>query len=71
MFQAELFGLKQELEEAGISQEGTLAALRHKHNGMMAEMGEPFSGMEVASFMSCSKGYMGECGMRCQLNTLG
>merc|ERR1712055_749283 len=31
---------------------------------VMAEMGEPFSGMEVASFMSCSKGYMGECGMR-------
>ena len=38
---------------------------------VMAEMGDPFSGMEVASFMSCSKGYMGECGMRCQLNTLG
>ena len=35
----------------------------------MAEMGPPFSGMELASFMSCSKGYMGECGMRCQLNT--
>ena len=30
----------------------------------MTEMGEPYSGMEVASFMSCSKGYMGECGMR-------
>ena len=38
---------------------------------VMAEMGAPISGMEVASFMSCSKGYMGECGMRCQLNTLG
>ena len=31
---------------------------------VMTEMGAPFSGMEVASFMSCSKGYMGECGMR-------
>jgi len=31
---------------------------------VMAEMGPPFSGMELASFMSCSKGYMGECGMR-------
>merc|ERR1719300_2328283 len=31
---------------------------------VMTEMGEPYSGMEVASFMSCSKGYMGECRMR-------
>lgn len=28
------------------------------------EMGEPYSKMELASFMSCSKGYMGECGLR-------
>lgn len=27
-------------------------------------MGEPYSKMELASFMSCSKGYMGECGLR-------
>ena len=27
-------------------------------------MGSPYCDMEVASFMSCSKGYMGECGMR-------
>lgn len=27
-------------------------------------MGAPYSGMELASFMSCSKGYMGECGLR-------
>merc|ERR1712150_303721 len=26
--------------------------------------GEPYSKMELASFMSCSKGYMGECGIR-------
>ena len=31
---------------------------------VMTEMGAPYSGMEVASFMSCSKGYMGECGIR-------
>ena len=31
---------------------------------VMTEMGAPYSEMEVASFMSCSKGYMGECGMR-------
>lgn len=27
-------------------------------------MGSPYSEMELASFMSCSKGYMGECGLR-------
>lgn len=27
-------------------------------------MGAPYSGMELASFMSVSKGYMGECGLR-------
>lgn len=28
------------------------------------ELGKPYSDMELASFMSCSKGYMGECGLR-------
>ncbi len=27
-------------------------------------MGNPFDSMELVSFMSCSKGYMGECGIR-------
>merc|ERR1719382_947483 len=27
-------------------------------------MGAPYNSMELASFMSCSKGYMGECGIR-------
>lgn len=27
-------------------------------------MGAPFDKMELASFLSCSKGYMGECGIR-------
>ncbi|XP_044755931.1 alanine aminotransferase 1-like [Coccinella septempunctata] len=31
---------------------------------VMMEMGAPYSDMELASFMSCSKGYMGECGLR-------
>ena len=31
---------------------------------MVNEMGEPYKSMELASFMSCSKGYMGECGIR-------
>ena len=28
------------------------------------ELGAPYSDMEIASFMSCSKGYMGECVIR-------
>lgn len=31
---------------------------------VLTEMGEPYKSMELASFMSCSKGYMGECGIR-------
>ncbi|XP_045495795.1 alanine aminotransferase 1 [Colias croceus] len=31
---------------------------------VMTEMGEPFNKIELASFMSISKGYMGECGLR-------
>ncbi|XP_012271679.1 alanine aminotransferase 1 [Orussus abietinus] len=36
----------------------------HAVKKVMTEMGEPYSGMELASFMSISKGYMGECGIR-------
>ena len=38
--EAELLKLKGDLDEANIAHEGTLAGLRQKHNGMMAEMGE-------------------------------
>ncbi len=38
--EAELAKLKSDLEEANIAHEGTLAALRSKHNNTMAEMGE-------------------------------
>lgn len=31
---------------------------------VMTEMGAPYCNMELASFMSASKGYMGECGFR-------
>lgn len=31
---------------------------------VLMEMGEPYSKMELASFHSISKGYMGECGLR-------
>jgi len=36
----------------------------HSFKKVMSEMGAPYSGLEVASFMTCSKGYMGECGIR-------
>ena len=38
--EAELGALKSELEESVIGHEGTLAALRQKHNNTMAELGE-------------------------------
>ena len=38
--EAELSKLKTDLEESNIAHEGTLAALRQKHNNTMAEMGE-------------------------------
>ena len=36
----------------------------HSFKKMVNEMGAPYNSMELASFMSCSKGYMGECGIR-------
>ena len=30
----------------------------------MRELGSPYDKIEMASFLSCSKGYMGECGIR-------
>ncbi|KAF4526649.1 hypothetical protein B566_EDAN015200 [Ephemera danica] len=36
----------------------------HSFKKVLTEMGPPYNGMELASFMSCSKGYMGECGLR-------
>ena len=38
--EAEMYKLKSDLDESNIAQEGTLAALRQKHNNNMAEMGE-------------------------------
>merc|ERR1711997_179896 len=37
--------LKGELEEANIAHEGTLAALRQKHNNTMSDMGEQIDGL--------------------------
>merc|ERR1719385_119558 len=43
--EAELSKLKSELEESNISHEGTLAALRQKHNNNMAGLGEQIDGL--------------------------
>ena len=36
----------------------------HSFKKVAYELGEPYRGMEIASFYSTSKGYMGECGAR-------
>lgn len=36
----------------------------HSFKKVINEMGDPYSHMELASFMSISKGYTGECGLR-------
>ncbi|XP_023336163.1 alanine aminotransferase 2, partial [Eurytemora carolleeae] len=36
----------------------------HSFKKVMSEMGHPFNMIQLVSFMSCSKGYMGECGLR-------
>ena len=36
----------------------------HSFKKVMTEMGSPYDKLEVASFMTCSKGFMGECGIR-------
>ncbi|KAF8782674.1 Alanine aminotransferase 2 like protein [Argiope bruennichi] len=36
----------------------------HSFKKVLMEMGDPYSRMEMVSFMSASKGYMGECGLR-------
>uniref|UniRef100_A0A2A4JKB6 Cation-transporting ATPase n=1 Tax=Heliothis virescens TaxID=7102 RepID=A0A2A4JKB6_HELVI len=36
----------------------------HSFKKVMMDMGAPYKDMELASFMSISKGYMGECGLR-------
>merc|ERR1712073_11735 len=43
--ESELAKLKGELEESNIAHEGTLAALRQKHNNNMSEMGEQIDGL--------------------------
>merc|ERR1719244_86790 len=50
--EGELARLKGELEELNIHQEGTLAALRMKHNNTMAELGEQIDSLNAAKVRS-------------------
>merc|ERR1719414_88388 len=50
--EGELARLKAELEELNIAQEGTLAALRMKHNNTMAELGEQIDNLNGSKVKS-------------------
>merc|ERR1712001_317696 len=50
--EGELARLKAELEELNISQEGTLAALRMKHNNTMADLGEQIDSLNGSKVKS-------------------
>ncbi|KAG1700047.1 Alanine aminotransferase 2 [Nymphon striatum] len=56
-----LFLLADEVYQDNVYAEGMQF---HSFKKLMMEMGPPYSNMELASFMSTSKGYMGECGLR-------
>merc|ERR1712001_671037 len=50
--EGELARLKAELEELNIAQEGTLAALRMKHNNTMADLGEQIDSLNGSKVKS-------------------
>ncbi|KAI3408870.1 hypothetical protein GPALN_007464 [Globodera pallida] len=56
-----LFILSDEVYQENVYAEG---AEFHSFRKLMVEMGAPYDNLELASFYSCSKGYMGECGLR-------
>lgn len=60
-YEERLFVFADEVYQHNVYAEGSEF---HSFKKVMSEMGEPYSSMELASFMSCSKGYMGECGIR-------
>jgi alanine transaminase len=57
----QLFILADEVYQHNVYAEG---AAFHSFKKVMKEMGPDFADMELASFLSTSKGYMGECGYR-------
>jgi len=56
-----LFVFADEVYQQNVYAEGSAF---HSFKKVMTEMGAPYKSLEVASFMTCSKGYMGECGIR-------
>ncbi|KAH3849887.1 alanine aminotransferase 1-like [Dreissena polymorpha] len=56
-----LFLMADEVYQHNIYAEGSAF---HSFKKVLMEMGPEYRGMELASFMSSSKGYMGECGFR-------
>ncbi|XP_005105612.1 alanine aminotransferase 2 [Aplysia californica] len=56
-----LFIMADEVYQHNVYAEGSQF---HSFKKVLTEMGPPYSEMELASFMSTSKGYMGECGFR-------
>jgi len=56
-----LFVIADEVYQQNIYAEGSSF---HSFKQVMTEMGSPYNELEVASYMTCSKGYMGECGIR-------
>ncbi|XP_054717236.1 alanine aminotransferase 2-like [Uloborus diversus] len=60
-YEEKLFLMADEVYQDNVYAEGMEF---HSFKKVMTEMGEPYKSMELASFMSISKGYMGECGLR-------
>lgn len=60
-FNERLFIFADEVYQYNVYAEGCTF---HSFKKVMFEMGAPYNAMEIASFMSTSKGYMGECGIR-------
>ncbi|XP_007488862.1 alanine aminotransferase 1 isoform X2 [Monodelphis domestica] len=61
-FEEHLFLLADEVYQDNVYAEGSKF---HSFKKVLMEMGSPYSEqLELASFHSCSKGYMGECGFR-------
>jgi len=56
-----LFVFADEVYQQNVYAEGSVF---HSFKKVMMEMGSPYNNLEVASFMTCSKGFMGECGIR-------
>ncbi|XP_075978965.1 alanine aminotransferase 1-like [Anticarsia gemmatalis] len=47
-----------------VYQENIVSKRFHSFKKVMHEMGAPYSSMELASFVTCSKGWAAECGLR-------